>query len=329
MNKGNSLYGLGNVFRFTFSQLIKNKANLISFGIFILVAMLAIPVMSIFMDEPAVETGTAFYTDVMTMEEFLNRDEISFDARYIVQYGYSIVVMMITLFSCTYIVRAILEEKSSKLVETLLVSIKSEAMILGKILAVIAFVFLMFVIMAVAFALSYFVTGMFTSTAFVGSFLESMGITGEIFNIGIELVAVIIVSLLLACVLLSQIAALSGAGCSTMEDMESANMSATMVVLVCYMATVIASAFGSTPALPMSLIPFVSAFAAPTYYVTGDISGFILILSWVIQIATIAAIYKLSGKAYDTLIMYKGKRLKMIEIFRLSLGKPLKKKEEK
>ena len=114
-----------------------------------------------------------------------------------------------------------------------------------------------------------------------------------------------------------------------MEDMESANMSATMIILVCYMVTVIASAFGSTPALFLSLCPFVSAFAAPTYYVTNDISGLVLILSWVIQIATIVVVYKLSGKTYDSLIMYKGKRLKMMEIFKMALGKPINKKEGK
>ena len=329
MNKNTNNSGLGKVFRFTFMQLIKNKANLISFGIFILVAALAIPVLSFFVEEPAAETGLSFSNYVMTMEDYLARDEVGFDARYVVQYGYSIVVMMICLFSCTYIIRAILEEKSSKLVETLLVSIKSDAMILGKILAVIVFVFLMFVAMAVALVASYFITGMFTSTAFVGAFLADMGITSGILNIGFELIGIIIVSLLLACILLSQIAALSGASCSTMEDMESANMSATMIVIICYMITVIASAFGSTPALPLSLIPFVSAFAAPTYYVTGDISIVVLLISWAIQIAMIAIIYKLSGKAYDSLIMYKGKRLKMMEILRLSLGKPLKHKEEK
>ncbi len=328
MNKNYSLGDTGKVFRFTFKQLFKNKSNLISFGIFILAAALAIPILSFFVDTPA-ESGLTFYNEVMTMEEYMERDQIGFDARYVVQYGYSIVVMMITLFSCTFIVRAILEEKASKLVETLLVSIKSEAMILGKILATIAFVFIMFLLIVAAFAGSYFITGMFIDTSFVGAFLENMGITGGIFNIGFELIAIIAVSLLLACVLLSQIAALSGEGCSTMEDMESANMSATMLVLACYIATIIATPFGSAPALPMSLIPFISAFAAPTYYVTGDISLLILLISWAIQIGTIALVYKLSGKAYDSLIMYKGKRLTMTQIFRLALGKELKVKEGK
>ena len=76
MNKNYSNGGLGKVFRFTFMQLIKNKANLISFGIFILVAALAIPVLSFFVDEPVVETGLSFTNQVMTMEDYLARDEI-------------------------------------------------------------------------------------------------------------------------------------------------------------------------------------------------------------------------------------------------------------
>ena len=72
------------------------------------------------------------------------------------QYAYSIIVMIVCIFSCTYIVRAIIEEKSSKLVETLMVSIRSEAMIMGKILAVISFVAIMVIAIVLAFALSYF-----------------------------------------------------------------------------------------------------------------------------------------------------------------------------
>ena len=47
---------------------------------------------------------------------------------------------------------AIIEEKSSKLVETLMVSIRSEAMIMGKILAVISFVAIMVIAIVLAFA---------------------------------------------------------------------------------------------------------------------------------------------------------------------------------
>ena len=320
MNKKGSLTGLGKVYGFTLIQLLKNKSNLISFGIIIIAAIAAVPVMSVFMGGGSAETAV-FYTDVTTVEAFLGEDEVVFDARYFIQYAYSIVVMMICIFACTYIVRSIIEEKSSKLVETLLVSIRSEAMILGKIMAIITFIFFMFLLIAAGFGLSYLVTGMFTDTSFINEKLASVGFDSGIMNIGPDFAVVVVISLLLACIALSQIAALSGAGCSSMEDMESANMAATMIILVCYMVTVFITPLGSGAAVFMSLCPFLSSFAAPAYYAAGDIGMTIMIISWVIQIAVIAVIHKISGKVYDSLIMYKGSRLKMARILSMAMGR--------
>ena len=47
----------------------------------------------------------------------------------------------------------------------------------------------------------------------------------------------------------------------------------------------------------------------------------IMIISWVIQIAVIAVIHKISGKVYDSLIMYKGSRLKMARILSMAMGR--------
>lgn len=189
MNKRGAFQGLNKVYKFTLYQLYKNKANLATFGIFIAVALFAIPVMSFFMGSGSTE-GASFYTQVMTMDEFMGRDVVDTDSRYSIQYAYSILVMIVCIFAVTYIVRAILEEKSSKLVETLLVSIRSEDMILGKILAVITFIFSMVLSIIAAFVLSYFVTGMFRDTSFVGDKLADMGITSDILNIGPDVIAI-------------------------------------------------------------------------------------------------------------------------------------------
>ena len=181
--------GLGKVYGFTLRQLYKNKSNLVSFGIIIAVALFAIPVMSFFMGSGSTE-GSTFYTSVMSVDEFMNKDDIGFESRYAVQYAYSIIVMMVCLFAVTYIVRAILEEKSSKLVETLLVSIKSEDMILGKILAVITFIFSAFAAIVVSFVLSYFVTGIFRDTSFVAAQLKSWGLTSELLNLSFDVVGI-------------------------------------------------------------------------------------------------------------------------------------------
>ena len=318
MNKKGSLNGLGKVYKFSLHQLFKNKANIISFVVIIAVAIAAVPVMCLFMDPSSGETAVDFSSRIMTMDEFTSRDEVGFDARYAVQYGYSILVMIVCVFSCSYIVRAIVEEKSSKLVETLMVSVRSGALILGKILSVMTFIFAMVVAIFAAFGPSYFVTGMFMDTSVIGAKLEGMGITADMFSMGPGLIAIVIVSLLLAYMTFSQLAALSGAGCSNMEDVEAANMTAIIMILLGYMVSTIGTGFGSGPAIFLSLCPVVSAFSAPICFVLGDISLGILIGSWAIQIIFIAAINKVSSNVYDSLIMYKGNRLKMSKILAMA-----------
>ena len=203
---------MSKVFKFTLTQLFKNKSNKIVFGILFAVLILAVPVASIFLgDGGASDIGgpAEIYTYTDTLESYMKNGPDDFDTRYAVQYGYSIVVMMLCVFSATYIVRAIVEEKSSKLVETLLVSIRSEDMIFGKLLAVMAFMLVMLAAGVAAFALSYAVTGMFTDVSFIGDLLAGFGISGRLLTIGPELMLIIPVSLVLAFLLFSQLSALS------------------------------------------------------------------------------------------------------------------------
>ena len=312
--------GLGKVFKFSLWQLFKNKGNLVVFGILILVAMAAVPVMSVIFEGETLVSESGFVSNVMTMEEFLKADEISFDARYMIQIVYSIVVLMVCVFACSFIIRSVVEENSSKLVETLMVSVSSESLIIGKILGIMVFIFSMLALTAAGYGLSYVVTGFFLDTSVIGVKMAEMGITSEILTIGPGLAAVVVVSLLLAYMQFALIAALSGAGCSNIEDMEGANTASVLLLMAGYIVTIVASGFGSAPALALSLCPFVSAFAAPTYYVTGDIGMGILLLSWAVQIVIIFAECKLSAKLYDSLIMYKGSRLKLTQMLKMALN---------
>lgn len=313
MNKG-----IGKVYKFSLAQLFKSRANVATFAIFIIVAIASVPLMCVFMD-PGQEADTAlFSSEVMSMSDYLARDEVSYDARYAVQYGYSIAVMIVCLFSCTYIVRAIVEEKSSKLVETLMVSVSSSALILGKILSVMTFIFAMVALLLASFGLSYLVTGMFMDTSVIARSLAQMGLSADLLHLGPGLIAIVLVSLLLAYMTFALISALGGAGCSNMEDVEAANTTAVLIIMAGYMVSVIGTSFGSGPALVLSLLPVVSAFSAPVCYVLGDISIFVLLASWAIQLIFILLIHKLSGKVYDSLIMYKGSRLKARQILAMA-----------
>lgn len=313
---------MSKVFKFTLLQLFKNKSNRIVFGILFAVLILSVPVASVLLgDGGAKDIGgpTEIYIYADTLKGYLENGPDDFDTRYAVQYGYAILVMIISVFSATYIVRAIVEEKSSKLVETLMISIRSEAIIFGKLLAVMAFMITMLMGGAALFALSCAVTGLFTDVSFIGDVLAGLGISKGLLTIGPELMLIILISLVLAFLLFSQISALSAAGCSTLEDMESANMAGTMVILAGYIISTITMPMGGKAlTIAMTLCPFVSSFSAPVYFVMGDIGWRLLIGSWAIQFLLAIILYKISGKVYDRLIIHTGRRIKLGEILAMA-----------
>ena len=200
---GNRLTGAGMVYRFTLQQIMKSKSNRVVFGILMAAAALTIPVAGLFLGSRG-GGEVSSYVDVSTVEEYLNGGRVGFDTRHGIQYGYSIVAMIICVFSVTYIVRAIVEEKVSRLVETLMVSVRPMALVLGKILAVMTFMFTMLLAVLGVFALSYTISGRLMDVSFVSHLLASMGISMELLRLGPGALLVALVSLVLV---------YSGAGC--------------------------------------------------------------------------------------------------------------------
>jgi ABC-2 type transport system permease protein len=137
------------------------------------------------------------------------------------------------------------------------------------------------------------------------------------------LVAVILVSLLLAYLTVALLSGVSGASCSNIEQMNSANGTVTTLVLVGYLVSCVTCAINNTAvATVTSLLPVVSIFCAPVEYVMGRISIWILLLSWVIQAAVVVLLALFAARVYAALIMYKGERIKGKQLRALArLGK--------
>lgn len=308
------------VYKFTLRQMVKNRSNRIVFGILILIAALAIPVCGIFFggDGGAISAEVS----VSTVAEYLSADEVSFDTRYGVQYTYSIIALIICVFSVTYIVRTIVEEKASKLVETLMVSIRPLALVLGKILAVMTYMFAQLLLIAAVAAASYFISGQFMDVAFIGEKLAELGISMEVLRMGPDMICAVLVSLALAYLFFSLIAGLSGAGCSNMDEIESANLAAMGAILFGYIAAAAALGASGTPLTAVfAICPFLSAFTAPAYYIFGDIGWGVLLASWAAELLCIAVLLILTARVYDQLILYKGSRLKMTKILAMAGGR--------
>ncbi|MBQ7944346.1 MAG: ABC transporter permease [Lachnospiraceae bacterium] len=247
-------------------------------------------------------------------------DDNKWGTQYMLQYAYSFVLMMVCTLSVSYIVRSVIEEKASKLVETLMVSIQPLALIVGKVLASMAYVLIFMGAMLGGYVLSFYITGIFLEVGSLGDTLGNMGISLDLMNFTPISIIAFVVSLLLGYLTFSLIAGLSASGCSNMEESEGATLGATFLIIFGY---IIACAAGATSA-PVavyisSLVPFVSIFCAPVHYLMGNIGLGALILAWVLQIVVVIALAVLCGKIYRSLIMHRGTRItwkQMLVMFR-------------
>ena len=105
-----------------------------------------------------------YETSVQSVEEYLEGEEDRFDTRFGVQMIYSVVLLILCTFASSFIIQKVIEEKASKLVELLMVSVSPLAMLVGKILAVMTYVFGLIVSLAAVAGISYVITGQLAYT---------------------------------------------------------------------------------------------------------------------------------------------------------------------
>ncbi len=268
--------------------------------------------------------GTGVYTSrAVSLDAYLNptpAEEDDFAARFTVTYAYSILVLVLVMFSTSYIVRAVLEEKASKLVELLMVSIKPLALIAGKILASMCLVLIeMGLIAASTYGTSLVAKYVLHLNVF--SVFSATGVLSALAQLNAFSIVAVIVSILLGYLTFSIIAGISGASCSHMDDMNKANMSVMMTALFGYIASTVFMSFeGSAVAITTSLVPFLSIFVAPARYLLGDISTGVLLAAWALQILVILLMAGFGRRVYATLIMHRGERITLKRMFGIAKG---------
>lgn len=256
---------------------------------------------------------SGYTTDTQDAEEYLNPQEHNTEGRFSVQMVYSIAVIMLCTFTSAFVIQKVVEEKASKLTEMLMISVKPLALLAGKILAVMTYIFGELLILAAAFGISVVLTEKYTGVEIVGKLLASMQIDTAAFRISAGTAVILLISLLLGYLTVSFLSGLLGASCSSMEEVEPANMVVVLIVLAGYMAAVITMPLdaGTGLAAAVSLIPVVSIFCAPARYIVGDISFVVLALSWALQILVLVLLGLGCARIYRDLMLYRGNRMKI------------------
>ena len=252
-------------------------------------------------------------------------EEDSHEEGFWVQYGYSILAMILCLMSASYVIRAVVEEKDSRLVELLLVSVKPMALLAGKILAVMAFTFGWLLAMLAGLGVSCGLTAGLMGPGVLQKQLS--GLLAAVPRVQEDLwqaagvLLVLLVSLGLGYLTMSLIGGVAGACCSGMEEAGEATGPVMLLTMAGYLASCVVGAVPSGPVAVFStLCPVVSIFCAPVQFAGGNVSIWLVLASWVIQAAVIWGLLTLACRVYAGLIVHRGSRVKLRELMSMAKG---------
>lgn len=252
-------------------------------------------------------------------------EEDSHEEGFWVQYGYSILAMILCLMSASYVIRAVVEEKDSRLVELLLVSVKPMALLAGKILAVMAFTFGWLLAMLAGFGVSCGLTAGLMGPGVLQKQLSGLlaavpRVQEDLWQVA-GVLLVLLVSLGLGYLTMSLIGGVAGACCSGMEEAGEATGPVMLLTMAGYLASCVVGAVPSGPVAVFStLCPVVSIFCAPVQFAGGNVSFWLVLASWAIQAAVIWGLLTLASRVYAGLIVHRGSRVKLRELMSMAKG---------
>lgn len=252
-------------------------------------------------------------------------EEDSHEDGFWVQYGYSILAMILCLMSASYVIRAVVEEKDSRLVELLLVSVKPMALLTGKILAVMAFTFGWLLAMLAGLGVSCGLTAGLMGPGVLQKQLSGLlaavpRVQEDLWQVA-GVLLVLLVSLGLGYLTMYLIGGVAGACCSGMEEAGEATGPVMLLTMAGYLASCVVGAVPSGPVAVFStLCPVVSIFCAPVQFAGGNVSFWLVLASWAIQAAVIWGLLTLASRVYAGLIVHRGSRVKLRELMSMAKG---------
>lgn len=260
------------------------------------------------------------------------------------------IVVSIVLFILIYaygstVAQSIATEKTSRVMELLLTSVRPLAVVIGKVLAMGVISFGQFMLIGIVGAAAFFVTMPFgiggdiaaimndpalQQTVENAEIVEAMNNT--LGNINAFTILMILVIFVLGFLFFSLIAALVGASISRMEDLQQAMQPyALLGVLGMYVAyfpvlfNIDSMETGAATINPVQMVsyflPASSPFALPSAMLLGTLSPLMSALAVLVLAVFVVLLAIVVGKVYEAIILHNGNRIKMGDIFKMAIRK--------
>lgn len=260
------------------------------------------------------ETETNYYTvenGICVQDE--EKNSIS-EIEYWYLYGILFVILMIDVLAGSQIATSIVSDKSSKVVEFLLTSVKPLAIIVGKVLSMLCIV----VVQVISWILVAMVSNYFAGNS-VGKYVPNSILSHLNF---INVCAGFLVALL-GIVFYATLAGLAGSTVSRMEDTsESLKVFTIANMAGAYIGMGAASSLMGVGAnafvIFACLFPLSSPFLVPGAILIGKIQGGMIIGAILLELISIVVLFWLVAKVYEVLILHQGKKMNWKEMIKLA-----------
>lgn len=246
------------------------------------------------------------------------------------------------------IAQSVAQEKTSRVIELLITSVRPLAIIVGKVLAMLLVALTQVAIIGTVSGITAAITiplGFFGRMGEIGNIAdignaagnvsaapgaqeEAQQVMGEIFNslpglFNPASIIAIIITVLLGFVFYALLAGLVGAGISRMEDLASGMQPLMMIAMVGFMLSYMSSAFnedgtGNAVMTISRYIPISSPFALPAAIIMGEMTAAETAISIIILAILAALTALLVAKVYESIILYSGTPLKLGQMIKMA-----------
>jgi ABC-type Na+ efflux pump permease subunit len=260
-------------------------------------------------------------------EEASSTDAIKDVFSILLPYLNIMVLYFFVLFYGQGVANSVIMEKTSKLMDTLLLSVKPETMIFGKVLAIalagVLQIFTWIMSLVLGFVAGTFIVKAINpeSDMMLIQLFEEFGSLSGMFSVSGSIVALLIIisSFLLYC----SLAAIGGAVAGKPEDLSSTNILFVLALLVSFF--LVLSAGGLTGAASsqgwLNWFPFTAVLVVPSHLLLGKMTVINGLGSLAVTILVFIAVIFLAGRIYKMMALYKGNTPSIGKVFAMLKNK--------
>ncbi len=257
---------------------------------------------------------------------------ISLEEYMVLLMGIMVVTMIISL-SGSSIATSIVTEKSTRVVEYLMINVRPMALIVGKILASLLMVFIQFAVMWISYSISAVLNLILFGSSTLedtlqntmqGAEMDTSALLQMVSQISLIDVIVAIAVILCGVLFYSILAGLAGASVSKMEEVaEGMKLFQMTMVIGAYLGIglcIVLMLGGGNQVFTIvcSLIPISAPFVVPACLLLGKVSMGVALISLVLLLIVTSLLFSFTAKVYESMIFYNGSVMKLKDILQIA-----------